>query len=357
MSWIAIAAGNTAWTDPRLFAPDLPPRPRLLSRGSLMLETRLSPHGKPQTLLAMERCHPWPGALTVQALPSGGVVLVIRQGETVFHTALDYAPESRTDTLRMTFSWDSEARFARLALERPDSDEVALRTMKAPPPLLLEDVETMVRRPHNRSVDADVVFFAFSDIIEPVGPQASLVPSSLIETPDGHRRLGDLRCGDLVLTYSGTAVPVLHRVERVVPALGSFRPIRLRAPYLGLTRDLVVAAHQRLVIGGSDVEYTFGREAVLVPAYALANGFAAVEEEGHISVRYAHLLLPGHEAPIVSGVAVESLYAGRIRRSEDRLKDSLLKDCPRSLLPEHARKGLQVLRPFEAMTLAEARAA
>ena len=81
-----------------------------------------------------------------------------------------------------------------------------------------------------------------------------------------------------MLTRGGGVVPVLHKLDRVVPARGSLAPVRLRAPYFGLLDDVIVAPEQRLVIDGSEVEYLFNQEAVLVPARHLVNGFAAMAE-------------------------------------------------------------------------------
>lgn len=357
MSWIAIAGEERRWIDEAVFDTALRPRNELLARGSLMIETRLSAAGRPQTLLSYERAHPWPGSISLQALPGGCIVLVMNQGSEVFHTLLDYPADARTDVLRVTFSWDSARRWGRLALERPESDRVALRVTPPPPPLVLEDIYTLVRRPQLCQTDPDLVFFAVSDRIEPVGPMPSLTGAVPVMTSFGPRKLRELRCGDTVQTRNGGLVPVLQRLSRVVPALGSFKPVRLRAPYLGLRRDLVVAPHQRLVIGGSEVEYIFGREAVLVPALSLVNGFAAVQEAGLLTIRYHNLLLPSHDAFIAGGAALESLYVGRLRRDRARLAASLLADCPSGLMPEQNRAGYQVLGPFEAITLAEARAA
>ncbi|MGH1415521.1 MAG: Hint domain-containing protein [Pelagimonas sp.] len=357
MSWIALSGQGKSWVCPRVFGGGIEQRDRLMARGSIMIETRLSPEGRPQTLLSYERAHPWIGAISFRAVPGGGIVLVMTQGDEVFHTVLQNQQDARTDVIRVTFSWDSEARFGQISVERPESDTVIVETTPAPPPLLVEDIFTLARRPQLVELDPDVIFFAVSDEIEAVGPMPSLAAQVPVMTSTGYRPVSELRCGDTVHTYQSGLVPVLHRVSRVVPALGSFQPVRLCAPYLGLTRDLVVAPHQRLVIGGSEVEYIFGREAVLVPALSLVNGFTAVYEEGLQMVEYHQLLLPGHEPLIASGAEMESLYVGRLRRQAKQLSQTLLADVPRNLMPEHARCGLKVLGPFEAITLAEARAA
>ena len=357
MAWIAISSQDQSWVCPNAFGTAGVQRDVLMPRGTIMIETRLSPDGCPQTLLEYSRRHPWVGSICFRAVPGGGVILIMSQGENVFHTVLQHKHDVRTDVLRVTYSWDSEKRFGRIAVERPESDSVVVQTTPPPPPLMIEDFYTLTRRPQLCEVDPDVIFFAASDEIEPIGPMPSLTGQVPVLTPEGYRKVSDLQCGDTVRTLRKGIVPVLSRVTRRVPAFGSFQPVRLRAPYFGLRRDVVVAPNQRLVIGGTDVEYLFGREEVLVPAQNLVNGFAAVLETGHFQVRYHHLLLPAHEPIVAAGLEVDSLYVGRLRRRKDMLAQSLLSACPPGLMPEHARTGLKLLRPFEAITLAEARAA
>ncbi|WP_136439913.1 Hint domain-containing protein [Pacificoceanicola onchidii] len=357
MSWIATMGDGQAWVCPRVFGGRDVARGALLRQGSIVIEMRLSPEGRPQTLFQFERDQPDKSAISIRALPGGSLVLVLTQDDAVFHTVLQPPWEARADVLRVTFSWDVALGTGRLAVERPEGDQVTEQVTAAVPRLFVEDVYTIVRRPELREVDRDVLFCAVSSAVEPIGPMPALTDQVQVETPDGPTRISRLECGDTIHTRESGAVPVLARVSRRVPALGSFRPIRLRAPYFGLKRDLIVAPQQRLVIGGSDVEYIFGREAVLIPAQSLVNGFAASYETGHAFVRYHQLLLPRHEPLLTAGVEVESLYVGRLRRRAEHVQRSLLAECPRGLFPEHARAGLKVLCSFEATTLAEARAA
>lgn len=357
MSWIGLIGQGRAWTCPRRVGATASERHVLMPRGSIMIETRVPPEDRPQTLLYYRREQPWAGTLSVQAMPGGGIVLVLDQGGEAFHTVLERRNDSRVDLLRVTFSWDSEMRRGWLSVEQPGTDTVDTQETPPPPPMLIEDVYTLCHRPQLVTTDPDVIFYAVSEAVEPVGPMPSLVAQVPVLTPQGYRRAGDLTLGDTVMTRRAGVVPVLARVTRRMPALGSFRPVRLRAPYFGVQRDLVVAPYQRLVIGGSEVEYIFGRQAVLVPALSLVNGFAAVYEDGHDLVRYHQILLPGHEPLIAAEAELETLYVGRLRRRRAFLKRTLLADVPPALLPEHTRAGLKVLRPFEAITLAEARAA
>lgn len=329
----------------------------LLPRGTLLTETRLSPDGRPQTLLAFRRSHPWHFSFSLQALPGGGFVLIETQGDSMRHATLPHEPDGRMDVVRLSYCWDAPRKWGRLSMERPETEAVCAVTVRPPHPMPLADLKTTLTDPRQREMDSDVAFAALSNRIEPVGPMPGLTGSVPVATPQGYRPAGSLQRGDLVITETGETVPVLHAVQRRVPAFGSFRPIRLRAPYFGLRRDIVVAPQQRLVLRGSQVEYMFGKEAVLIPARHLVNGTSALYADGPDMVTYHQVLLPGHEVIQAAGCPVESLYIGRLRRKPDQLAASVLAGLDRSRLPEHPKPAWPVLKPFEAITLAMSRAA
>jgi len=356
MSWIGLRDRHDGWfkADPRLTETGAD---RVLHRGSLVVETRISAETRPQTLLAFRRTWPMPGLFSIQALPQGGLVLVDAQGDDICHATLPMEGDGRLDILRLTYSWDSTEGWARLTLERPESDHVHTVEMDATLPLPIDDLNAVFAHGCNFEVDEEVMFLALSDKIEPVGPLPALTAQVPIPTDRGERPVGEIRRGDIVVTDDGQRVPVLQVVKRTVPARGSFRPIRLRAPYFKLTRDIVVSPQQRLVMHGSEVEYMFGREAVLVPTRHLVNDRSAFQAKGPDLVTYHHLLLPGHEAVLAAGCALESLYVGRLRRKPEAVAASLLAPFDRNRLPEHAKPIWPVLKPFEAVTLATNRAA
>lgn len=290
-------------------------------------------------------------------MPGGGLTLVLDQGGEVLHRTINHSEAGRTDVLRITCSWDSPARWGRLALERTDRDQARLVPVASPRPLRLSDALALVRPGSDRYVAPEVLFVALSDRIEPVGPLPSLLPDTPIATPTGYRAIRELRRGDTVLTPAGEHVPVLHVLSRQVPAHGSFHPVRLRAPYFGLQRDIIIAPSQRLVLSGSEVEYLFGRESVLVPARHLAGSSGAVPARPGPVVTYWQILLPRHEALIAAGTVTESLFIGRLRRKKAQLNASILAGLDRSGLPEHGHPIHLVLQAFEAVTLADRRAA
>ena len=359
MSWFALYNPETreAWV--RDDVEDiLDRRPRAcVPRGSVVLETRLSPEGRPQALVSFKREGTSTSSFSLMSTPHGSVVLVIAQGDEVVHEVLERGREARTDTLQVTISWDVHKQLGRLVVARPETEHVLIRHFAMSRAPLLSDLVALACPKGLTQIDPDVIFVALSTDIEPVGPMPTLSPSVPIETAQGVCLAVSLQQGDVVRSADGTLVPVLHAVSRTVPALGSFRPVRLRAPYFGLTQDVVVSRHQRLLVSGPEVEYLFGREEVLIPASALVNGYAGHFEPAPRFVTYHQLLLPHHDAVRIPDAALESLYIGRMRRDKGLFSASVLSDLPRALLPEHHRAGYQVLRAFEAITLAEARAA
>ncbi|MGP6088475.1 Hint domain-containing protein [Antarctobacter jejuensis] len=350
MSWIAISGEGLGWSDPVRVGQDQPDA--LLPRGTLMVETALGVADRPQRLLTLERDYPWRGSLSLSWLPGGSVALVVTQGDRILNAVLPLQIEMREDVLRISYAWNAPAQAGRLAVERADGTVLAWIMTDAPPPMALSDATALAW-----TTPGAGMFVALSDVVEPIGPVPALAADVPVETPFGPRAVSELRCGDTVVTRGGAVVPVLARITRRVPALGGFRPVRLFAPYFGLTGDLVVAPEQGLVIGGADVSYLFGCEAVLVRAGSLVNGVAAAHEDCGPLIDWHHVLLPGHEPLCAVGAELESLYMGRMRRRRDLLAQTQLAEVPGGLLPEHGGTALKVLRPFEAVVLAEARAA
>ncbi|MEM1074863.1 MAG: Hint domain-containing protein [Pseudomonadota bacterium] len=329
----------------------------LLRCGSIVFETRISPDRRPQPLLAFNRSWPNQRSLTFQAIPGGGISMVQVEGETIAHAAVQHALPARTDVLRVTFSWDCRRQLARLTVERPETHQITSTIVRDVQPLPLADLRRWILGRGDQRIDPDVIFLALSDEFEAVGPSPTLHPDAMIETGQGFRRAGDLTSGDTLRSRDGNLTPILHRVDRVVPARGSAAPLRLRAPYFGLRDDVVVAPEQRLVIDGSEVEYLFNQEAVLVPARHLVNGFSATEEPVFPTARYTQFILPAHETICAAGTMLESLYLGRLRRNTGLLPATILHRFERNHLPEHAAPVYKELQWYDAIHLARQRVA
>ena len=362
MSWLGLLKKNHSWFSPKGLAtlctseasqaaavsseaaPPLPKEP--LVRGSLVMETGVSPYIRPQMLLGITTLSEGGFRLSLQAVPGGGIILVIHRHGKTCHAAVNLDTGGRADTLRLTYAWDLSAGVARFTVEQPSTLRVAQRVLKTPVGLSLQDMHSCLTQDTMRLASADLSYVAASNQIEPIGPMPSLSPNTPVMTNQGYRPVGTLRRGDVVQTSSGDLVPVLANVRRTVPAAGLFSPIQLRAPFFGLQEDVVTSATQRLVIGGSRVEYMFGCEHVLVPAGHLKHGNATKSASTHPLTTYCQLLLPEHEAILAAGTFLGSLDIGRMRRRREILQASLLSRAPRAKLPEHARTAYPVLREF-----------
>lgn len=353
MGWLAVCDHDSHWSAPlRDTEADT-----LITRGSLVIETRLPQLRRLRPLVSYSGGGDWPLHFALQALPDGGLSLVLDQGGEVLHRVVDCADTGRSDILRITYCWDAPAREARLVVERTDQDQIVLLPCPNPRPFLARHMAALMEPGQGRYLSPEVLFVAASSAIEPVGPMPTLAPNIPIATPSGEREAGHLRRGDLVLTPEGLAVPVLQAVHRIVPARGSYAPLNLRAPYFGLRKDIIVASTQKLLIAGSEVEYLFGRETVHLQAGHLRGNASVQPVRAGWFARYVQVLLPGHETLLAAGSQAESLYAGRIRRKPAHLRASIFARFDRSTLPEHAPPAAAPLRAFDAMVLAEHRSA
>lgn len=330
----------------------------LLPQGALVFELRLPELSRPEPMVLFERGGDWPLRLALTAIPGGGINLVLEHYGTVEHKTLNPSRDGRADQLRLTLSWDAPGFRGSLALERPEGMRAQIAEIQSPRPWRLEDLQALLTDAPDVYLAPGVEMIALSRAPEAVGPMPGLCLGTLIETEEGSRPLGQIQRGDLVRSAGGDLVPVLHVLLRQVPSFGAWQPIRLRAPYFGLDRDLMLAPHQRLLLTGSEVEYLFGSEAVLAPAETLAGTKTASKlRTTSPLVTYGQVILPGHEVLRASGLGVESLFLGRLRRDRPALAASLLSTLDRNSLPEHAQPRYPVVRAFDAAVLAEQRMA
>lgn len=330
----------------------------LMLRGTLVIEMAIPDTRRPEPLVMFAQGGDWPIDLRLQAVPGGGVSLVLQQAGSLSHATLNPSGSGRAGQVRLTYAWDSLAGYARLGLERADSDRVQITRLPPPRPWRYQDLKTLVSCGPLRFTAAALSYMAISDRLEPLGPMPGLDPASQVATPLGYRPVETLQRGDLVLSETGDSLPVLHVLHREVPALGIFRPVLLRAPYFGLQQSLQVSASQRVVLSGSEVEYLFGRPAVLVPTrHLLGTPVATPGQARGLTTRYTQLVLPDHAPLLVAGSVLESLYLGSLRRDATRLGASQLANVERATLPEHGPPRYPVLGAFDAAVLAERRVA
>lgn len=135
---------------------------------------------------------------------------------------------------------------------------------------------------------------------------------ALIETVDGPRLIETLRPGDELLDGNGTAHPLRWIEARPRLCMGRTAPIRLRAPYFGLHRDLVVTPQTRLLQTGPVVDYLCGTDAVLAKAADLATGRAVVRDRSNPMRTFYHLMLDDPTCIRVENCAMETAHLGDV---------------------------------------------
>ncbi|MCA0921837.1 Hint domain-containing protein [Pseudooceanicola nanhaiensis] len=355
MGWLAVSPLDEGLDSPLLRA-DLP---QVLASGSLVLEATFRPGSGGARLFSLKHKRPWTGGLDIRLLPGARVALRLSQERRSWDAEVALPDAEREEMLRLTYLWHAPARMGRLWVERPDRDLPALCVdIAGPPPLPTLALTEEVAGLRGHALGGRTDWAALSDRVEPVGPMPLLTNLVPVEMADGQlRQLDRLKLGDLVRTAQGGVAPVLGLLSHSLPARGRFRPLVLRRPYLGLQRDIVVGAGQRLESAGAAVDYLFGCESVLVEARHMLHGAAALPAPAQALVRYWQVLLPAREALASAGIGLESLAIGRMRMRKAQWSASLLAGMPRGRLPDHGSVAKRVLDRHEAVTLAAQRVA
>lgn len=135
------------------------------------------------------------------------------------------------------------------------------------------------------------------------------VAGTRIRTPQGDRRVEDLRPGDLVSTLDDGPQPVRWIGRRQVAAEGAFAPIRIRAGTFGRHGTLMLSPQHRVLVGDGRAELLFGEPEVLVAAKDLVDGRAVTVCDGG-TVEYVHILFDRHQVVFSEGLATESFLPG-----------------------------------------------
>jgi Hint domain len=136
-----------------------------------------------------------------------------------------------------------------------------------------------------------------------------------IRTPEGERRIEELKIGDPVVTLSGESKPIKwvgrQRFEKSSKCWPKdFEPIRIsRCAVDGRTpqRDLYLSPNHAIYIDG-----------VLIPAKYLVNGLNITQcaPEGADAIDYLHIELFAHDVIFAEGAAAETF--GSLREARDQ---------------------------------------
>jgi hypothetical protein len=350
MSWIGISDGRRAVAAP-LFNTGAS---GLLPIGSLVIETLFTARGgQPQIVLRMERTEDWYRKLVVRLRADGEVMVEHWQGTTITFARLHMTPAAQDATLRLTYSWHAPDRHGVLTVENLETGVLDQAWFEDPQPMPLDDIAALIDGACTE-IDPTVAVLACSDEIESPGLSSGFEAGTLIGTSTGPRPIETLRPGDLVHTIERGLQPVRHVVCREVPALGSFAPVHLRAPYFGLQRDVCLSPDHRVLIAGADAEYLFGADAVLVEARHLATTVAGPRQLRGGTIRYVQVVMDAHDCLSVCGTWAESLYLRDTADYPARLAVSALTGVSVRDLPRHGQIAGPLLKNYEAMVLVSA---
>ncbi|EEE36555.1 type I secretion target repeat protein [Rhodobacteraceae bacterium KLH11] len=136
------------------------------------------------------------------------------------------------------------------------------------------------------------------------------VAGTLVDTPDGPRRVETLAPGDHVLTVDDGACPVRWVGSREIGGQGRFAPVQIAAGVLGAQCDIGVSPQHRVLVTGWQAQLWFGEDEILVPAKALIND-TTIRQVPCKSVQYVHLFFDRHQLVRTSGLISESFFPGQ----------------------------------------------
>ena len=141
-------------------------------------------------------------------------------------------------------------------------------------------------------------------------------PGTRIVTPEGTRRIEDLRPGDSIQTKDNGAQAVLWTGHRRMTgarlyAMPHLRPIRFRSGALGIDRpdeDLLVSPQHRMLVKGAAAQNLFHANEVLVAAEDLLNDGSICVDRTLRDVTYVHVLMERHQIVWANGLETESFH-------------------------------------------------
>jgi hypothetical protein len=171
---------------------------------------------------------------------------------------------------------------------------------------------------------------------------------AVVMTRGGARAVDSLRVGNELVTATGARMPLRWIERRPRLCLGRSAPVRLRAPYFGLARDIWVTPETRVVRSGPAVEYIFGVEKVLVRAGDMTT-IAGARRDRWKPVRHVHhLMLDDHACVMVDRCGIETALLADVIAAGDAKVASQLAETDRTpCLPVLDRAGAQALIGFK----------
>jgi hypothetical protein len=306
-----------------------------------------------QTLFDVRRQVPWRSQIKLQLSAKGRARFEHRQGAQLSAVEVAFQPPEPGSHIRLTLCWHAPRRVGVLAVEDLGRGTCSYAVYEAPQPLSSADCADLAR-PGRSRLDRNLTALAVSDRVEPIRLGGGFTQGTQIDTPSGPRPVETLQTGDEVQTSAHGVQPIRGIVSYEAPSVGRLAPMRVAAPFFGLTRDLSLAQDHRLLVMGADSEYLFGQEEVLIEARHLSRIAGPLDKRRPPVQRYVHVLLDAHVCVSVGGGWAESLYLGDLRTQPLDHAMSMLADVPRQRLPRHTHVAGPLLRGYEAAVLVSA---
>lgn len=351
MSWVGLRAGSVMdYSRAGLGQPaaDTSDPNAILRGGTLMMECAVEPGLQGQVLLTYFADQPWQSGLSISIDPEGVLILTQRQGPKRRRFALQTGLLGRAAGVTVTYTWDAARPHADLSVEIAGTRVIMRMTCIDPLPLTLRDTVRMIMDRRSCQLADGVAYLAIADRPLAHGPKPSLLPGTLIPTPEGHCPVGKLRAGQLVIAADGELSQVRWAGTMRLPSRGRHAPVRLRAPLHGATDDLICARDQRLQFAGSEVEYLFATDMVSAAVGDLPEAVRAPDPQP--TRAYAQFLLD-RPVPVRSGgLLLEGIDAQVLLDDPVLRARSVLADMPDALLPR-GRCDVPKLRDFETKSL------
>ncbi|WP_299725243.1 Hint domain-containing protein [uncultured Tateyamaria sp.] len=136
-------------------------------------------------------------------------------------------------------------------------------------------------------------------------------PDTLIDMATGHRRVGDIRVGDAVMTLEHGPQPVRWIGRTTVRGYGALAPVRIAPGALGNDTELTVSQEHRMYFDDDLSEYLFGSGRVLIAAKHLC-GLPEVSIAPCPAIEYTHFMFDRHQIVFANGVPSESFFLSEL---------------------------------------------
>ncbi len=153
-------------------------------------------------------------------------------------------------------------------------------------------------------------------------PSAGTIPcfvaDTLIYTPQGNRKVQEIKAGDQVMTDQGARQVTWvgqRRLNMLEAGEDAKRPICIPAHAFGQGvpfQDVFVSPNHRVLLTGATCQMLFGTAQVFVAAKFLLGYLGVDYAPLGMRVQYHHLLLEDHAVLTANGMPAESLFHGAI---------------------------------------------